>query len=165
MGRLGYVPARDAVGRLSHGPNRARRARPRRQGLRLRVTAEDRISLTEGVHAPARARAWVSEHTHALDLGDDVVQDALLVTSELVTNAVRHGAPDIELSLAVQPDRLRISVRDEGSSLPALPSQPWRAERASGRGLVIVAGTAADWGVNTADGAPGKTVWADIATG
>lgn len=112
------------------------------------------------MHAPAHARAWVSAHTSALPA--PAVDDALLIVSELVTNAVRYGAPDIVLGLDVLGDRIRIEVSDGGERLPVVAPGPPDVDRASGRGLFIVAATAADWGVARLAGSSGKLVWAEV---
>lgn len=123
------------------------------------MPAEHCLTLTEDLHAPSRARAWVSARTP--DLPPATVQDTLLMVSELVTNAVRHGSPDIVLSLAVLSDRVRIAVQDRGEALPVVSARP-SADRPAGRGLLIVAATASDWGVVREEGQQGKTVWAEL---
>jgi anti-sigma regulatory factor (Ser/Thr protein kinase) len=95
----------------------------------------------------------------------DVVADALLVVSELVTNAVRHGQDDVELVLERLPVGIRISVRDGGEAMPVAPDRPPDLDGTSGRGLLIVAATASKWGVYRHDEEPGKTVWAELRNG
>lgn len=121
------------------------------------------MTLTRGVHAPAQARAWVA--ARAPHLPTDAADDALLIASELVTNAVRHGEPEIVLAVDVSGDSLRIEVSDGGDDLPAMPELQPAVERPTGRGLLIVAATASDWGVVRVDGRPGKTVWAQLLFG
>ena len=121
---------------------------------------ENRLTLTRGLHAPAHARAWVSARTPGLPR--DATDDALLIVSELVTNAVRHGDGDILVSLDLRPDRVRIEVRDDSPELPVIPAEHPPTDRPAGRGLLIVAATASDWGVDRARGDRGKTVWAEL---
>jgi anti-sigma regulatory factor (Ser/Thr protein kinase) len=121
---------------------------------------ENRLTLNKGLHAPAHARAWVLARTPGL--ARDATDDALLIVSELVTNAVRHGDGDIVVSLDVRPDRVRIEVRDDGAELPVIPTEHPPTDRPAGRGLLIVAATASDWGVDLARGDQGKTVWAEL---
>jgi anti-sigma regulatory factor (Ser/Thr protein kinase) len=88
----------------------------------------------------------------------DLVDVAELLTSELVTNAVRHGASGFELKIDVD-ENIRVEVRDEGAGRPhvvaAGPHDP------SGRGLGIVEALSIAWGVIPA--AEGKTVWYELS--
>ena len=77
-----------------------------------------------------------------------------LLVSELVTNAVRHGAGDIGLRL-IRAGSLLCEVRDEGHDLPALRSNDITAE--SGRGLQLVTALADRWGTQRTP--TGKVVW------
>jgi anti-sigma regulatory factor (Ser/Thr protein kinase) len=124
--------------------------------------SEQRITLAEGLHAPAQARAWVGARLP--QISRQVRDDALLVVSELVTNAVRHGSPEIVVALSVSSDRVRVSVQDGNDTLPAVPATPPSMERPTGRGLLIVSATASDWGVERLPGSPGKRVWAELET-
>lgn len=124
------------------------------------VPAEHSLTLTQGLHAPSHARAWVSARTPQLP--QETVEDALLMVSELVTNAVRHGTPDVVLTLELLTDRVRIAVHDAGETLPVIPDGQPSIDRPTGRGLLIVAATASDWGVMRAEGRAGKTVWAEL---
>ncbi|WP_162467242.1 ATP-binding protein [Streptomyces cavernae] len=96
---------------------------------------------------------------------EDVSDDALLVVSELVTNAIRYaGGDEIACTLRHSPQRLRIEVEDQiqGCTRPTrLCPSP---DDQSGRGLLLVGGVSTDWGVReTAEGA-GRVVWADLST-
>jgi two-component sensor histidine kinase len=100
------------------------------------------------------------------DWGDDteVVQVAVLLTSEVVTNAVVHASPhaaDGRVALTVERDGglARVEVSDGYRGLP-VAGDP-RPGRPSGRGMVLLDLLAAQWGV-TPDG-EGKTVWFEIS--
>ena len=92
-----------------------------------------------------------------------VLDDALLLTSELVTNAVRHGDGDITCRLWPGPDVLRLEVSDGNGSLPREVDRGPVAD--SGRGLRIVATVASRWGAVPTQPDGGKTVWFELDTG
>jgi anti-sigma regulatory factor (Ser/Thr protein kinase) len=78
-------------------------------------------------------------------LSDRNLEQALLATSELVSNAWKHGEGAIELKLACGPQTLRIEVIDEGSgAVPKIREQP--ADESGGWGLRIVDQVARQWG-------------------
>ena len=79
--------------------------------------------------------------------------------SELVSNAVRHGQPEITLKVSLDPPLIGVSVHDDGRSRadPAV-ERPGPAEP-TGRGLFLVDRVSSDWGVTPSDPPPGKTVW------
>ncbi|MDQ6848573.1 MAG: ATP-binding protein [Actinomycetota bacterium] len=124
------------------------------------MTDDQQLALPRDTRSPAYARAWVAEQT--ADLPRDVVDNALLVVSELVTNAVRHGRADVVLTLETLAGGIRISVSDASDRMPVAPSASPDPDLPDGRGLLIVAATAADWGVRPNHAGPGKTVWADL---
>lgn len=89
---------------------------------------------------------------------DGLVDDAEIVASELVTNAIRAGAMLILLELDTGSDALRVSVVDDAPGEVA-PRSP-RTFDTSGRGLHIVGAVADQWGVESLP--DGKRVWADL---
>ncbi len=123
------------------------------------MSAEQSLTLSQGLHAPSHARAWLAARIS--ELPRPAAEDALLIVSELVTNAVRHGEPDIVLRVDVTAERIRVEVRDGNDALPLIPAAEPAVDRPTGRGLLIVAATASDWGVIRTD-EPGKRVWAEV---
>ena len=116
--------------------------------------SEQRLTLADGLQAPAHARAWTAAQLPPLP--SHIAEDALLLVSELVTNAVRHGRPAIEITLGITPERVRVEVRDGGDALPVVPSGQPSIDRPTGRGLLIVAATASDWGIERSPGTAGQ---------
>ncbi|WP_181802256.1 ATP-binding protein [Streptomyces shenzhenensis] len=89
-----------------------------------------------------------------------------LITAELSANAVRHGhvpGRDFHLQLTLADDTFRIEVTDTRAEKqpPSTPSTPDSTSE-SGRGLLLVATLADDWGPTPRSAAPGKTVWAEL---
>ncbi|MFD3456814.1 ATP-binding protein [Streptomyces sp. NPDC058691] len=108
------------------------------------------------------ARRQVSRVLAGWDVPGDAVDTAVLITSELVTNAIRHC--DTE-------HLVHVHVTDDGATLLLEVSDPSRqhprpviapAEAESGRGLMLVRAAAADFGARDRDPV-GKTVWATVA--
>lgn len=98
----------------------------------------------------------------SVGFAEEAVEDAELLVSEIVTNAVRHGDPVITLSVEADEDSLRVAVSDGSNVLPVSPRQVSPA-LPSGRGLLLVARVATEWGVATDSPGDGKTVWFRIA--
>jgi anti-sigma regulatory factor (Ser/Thr protein kinase) len=135
------------------------------------VTSVDDFSLElpGGVEAGPAARQAVVEHLTGLA---DVVQaDVLLLVTELVTNAVRHGGVGrdgvVQFECRRAGDRLRFLVTDPGTKLlrnggPTVHSPNGRnGDSGSGWGLYFVEQVAERWGVLAAQ--PGTCVWFEVA--
>ncbi|MDI3422946.1 ATP-binding protein [Streptomyces luteolus] len=90
---------------------------------------------------------------------DDRAQDILVCTSELATNALQHTPLGrmFRLCVTVTPDALRLEVHDASDRTPQVREATEDEDR--GRGLLLVATLADDWGTSWRDG-PGKIVWA-----
>ena len=103
---------------------------------------------------------------------DALIEDAVVIASELATNAIRHGTPAasgevtgdsgsarVELSLCLQASRLICVVTDQTGTPPSLAAGGPEAE--SGHGLQIVGALAVAWGW-TILGSGEKAVWAAL---
>lgn len=138
------------------------------------LTPDQRVTLSDSVRAPSDARNYVRQHgcpQHLIFAMDAL----LLITSELVTNAVRYGQPPIVLRLDCLISESRISVSDTGPDLPRglaargdtgdprarLPREGARGSL--GMGLIIVAKASREWGTDPLT--IGKEVWCRIPTG
>lgn len=113
--------------------------------------------------AVAPARRWAYDALSQRLGMDDVIDDAVLVVSELVTNAIRAHCSQISIRIVVENDTVRIGVLDDASGSPE--QQDVAADAAAGRGLKIVAAVARQWGVRpqNREGRPGKEVWARLS--
>lgn len=122
-----------------------------------------RVELPFTRDAPATARAYL--RVCAPELSGTVLDDALVMVSELVTNAIEHGMPEVTLKLWRAADCLTVAVLDGGTApLPVIcPAPP--GDHPNGRGLMIVNALAAHWGVHRTLGEAGNTVWFDLAPG
>ncbi|MGH3264737.1 MAG: ATP-binding protein [Trebonia sp.] len=117
-------------------------------------------------HEPISAA--LVRHELAADLGhyslpDSCVDDAVLVISELTSNALRHSTvaddgASIDASWDVAVDGITIRVSDTGANLPDPQSADDRL--AAGRGLTVVAALTDRWGVEPWP--VGKCVWAHV---
>jgi hypothetical protein len=114
------------------------------------------VALPIDARSPATARKLLLS---ALDGREDrAVGDALLMMSELVTNAVRHTRTVLLVLVTMQNHTLHVDVTDDDPTLP-LPSDA-EHDATNGRGLRIVDALATRWGVTpTIDG---KTVWFEM---
>ncbi|HJQ96494.1 MAG TPA: ATP-binding protein [Acidimicrobiia bacterium] len=116
------------------------------------TAVEHRRFMTAGPKAPADARAFVRDRLSTRRRIDDLV----LMVSELVTNAVRHGPPgQVFLRLIESKDSLRVEVQQLHETPTNLNGQKPR----SGFGLKIVEALSDAWGTGDRDWAG---VWFEI---
>ncbi len=115
--------------------------------------------------AAAAARRFVRETLNSWQLPcrDDLVSDAVLLTSELVTNAVIHAGTGIQVVCRLERATVEVSVLDRHPArmIPDPPDGAARSDRPSGRGLLLPGALSSSWGVTYAP--PAKVVWFRLA--
>jgi anti-sigma regulatory factor (Ser/Thr protein kinase) len=110
--------------------------------------------------APGLARQHLLRY--AAHLPEATLDAVLLMTSELVTNAVKYGGPGIVLNLSFDPPHIAVHVYDGAQPIQDVAVGAAEPVDVHGRGLFIVSQLSTNWGV-TARGAAGKDVWFEIA--
>ena len=117
------------------------------------------IQLPADTTSPGRARVFVAEQLERWDL-HSLVDAATLLTSELVTNGVRHAGTGMELVISRTDDRtVRVAVTDRAPDVDVRPRKSGNNAE-GGRGLFLVEQLAAGWGSAVEDNA--KTVWFEL---
>ncbi|MEV5599914.1 ATP-binding protein [Streptomyces sp. NPDC052299] len=138
------------------------------------VPTSSSMAVPHGPAGVGQARHRMREQLRSHGVSDAVVDDAVLILSELLSNACRHGRPlgrqtetgDGDVRAAWRVDRtggLTVEVTDGGGPTRPIPATPSVTAR-GGRGLNIISALAQEWGVR--DDAPGEvTVWVLIDGG
>ena len=110
------------------------------------------------------ARRRLAADLTAAGIFDGAVGDAVLVVSELLSNAIRHARPlpgeNLQVAWAVDDDAVEVAVSDGGAPTRPMPAQA-TVSSLGGRGLGIVDYLSRQWGVRSDDS--GLTVWAVLA--
>ena len=130
-----------------------------------------RLALAPVPGSARTAREFTVATLHEWQL-EPLIEDAVVIASELATNAIQHGTPAatendvgeperarVELSWCLQASRLICVVTDQAGTPPAMAAQDLEAE--SGHGLQIVGALAVAWGW-TMLGTGEKAVWAAL---
>ncbi|WP_436317573.1 ATP-binding protein [Streptomyces griseoaurantiacus] len=131
------------------------------------VPASSSMAVPHGPAGVGKARHRMRAQLRRGGVSEAVIDDAVLILSELLSNACRHGRPlgdalagdgDVRAAWRVEPSgRLTVEVTDGGGPTRPVPATPSVTAR-GGRGLNIITALAQDWGVR--DDAHGEvTVW------
>ena len=118
------------------------------------------LTLPADPRSPGAAREFVEETLRSWGLVA-ALNDAKLLTSELVTNAVLHARTSLTLVLAKDDERdvVRVSVHDESATVPR--RRAYSPLATTGRGLNMVGAASQAHGVERS--ANGKAVWFEIS--
>jgi anti-sigma regulatory factor (Ser/Thr protein kinase) len=93
-------------------------------------------------------------------LPEGELEGVLLATSEVVTNALEHGAPPIDLRVDRADQRIRVEVRDASPLPPRRRDADATPSEVRGRGMTIVERVTDRWGVEPMT--DGKAVWFEL---
>ena len=119
------------------------------------MQAHDTIVLPFEASSPAIARTRLASFLTLNRAASPVIDDALIVVSEMIANAVSHGSPTsaggIEISWSISGDLLELSVLDAGSG-GSLEPIDFDEDSLSGRGLSIISTVADRWWVDMSQG-------------
>lgn len=138
------------------------------------VPTSSSMAVPHGPAGVGRARHRMREQLRSNGVSDTVVDDAVLILSELLSNACRHGRPlgqhadmgdgDVRAAWCVDGrGDLTVEVTDGGGPTRPVPATPSVTAR-GGRGLNIISALAEEWGVRD-DTAGEVTVWALVSAG
>ncbi|GAA3393314.1 ATP-binding protein [Streptomyces roseoviridis] len=138
------------------------------------VPTSSSMAVPHGPAGVGEARHRMREQLSRSGMSETVVDDAVLILSELLSNACRHGRPlgrdahvgegDVRAAWSIdKTGGLRVEVTDGGGPTRPVPATPSVTAR-GGRGLNIISALAQDWGVR--DSATGEvTVWVVVTEG
>ncbi|MGW1890392.1 ATP-binding protein [Streptomyces sp. NPDC002004] len=137
------------------------------------VPTSSSMAVPHGPAGVGKARHRMRSQLRRHGVPESVIDDAVLILSELLSNACRHGRPlgdalagdgDVRAAWCVGPTgRLTVEVTDGGGPTRPVPATPSVTAR-GGRGLNIITALADDWGVR--DDARGEvTVWVVVQDG
>lgn len=152
------------AGVVDRGPRDTQQASPAAHKFIERTELE----LPRDPHSPARARGEVRECVSGKGK-QEVVATVVLLTSELVTNAVVHprgvGSTPIGMRVILYEDGVRVEVEDGGRGFDQAKTVPSEGE--GGRGLFLVDRFSDHWGSELVDTTAGPRfrVWFELAWG
>ncbi|MFC6046092.1 ATP-binding protein [Nocardioides hankookensis] len=118
-----------------------------------------RLALAQSAQTGSLARRALRQLFESARIDRDASDTAVLLATELVTNAVEHGRGDAQLDAAVQDDVIRLEVTDSSTVVPR-PNTGVSDLDERGRGLLLIDALASRWGVQPRQ--DGKTVWCEL---
>ncbi|WP_432492657.1 ATP-binding SpoIIE family protein phosphatase [Kineococcus gypseus] len=116
------------------------------------------VTLPADPRCAHEARRLTRGCCHRAGLPEDVADTAVLLTSELVSNAILHGRSEARLRVRASAGDVHVEVSDDNDRLPVLQAPD--DEALSGRGVGLLQAAATRWGARAAG--LGKVVWFDL---
>ena len=120
-------------------------------------TRASAIELPAALDSPGHARRFVRDALRRWSCAHSE-DEAMLLTTELVSNAVVHARSAVHVRVSDLPDRIRVEITDFGGG--ALEFKPPSLDGVGGRGLLLVQEMSRSWGTS-ADGNE-KVVWFEL---
>lgn len=131
------------------------------------VPTSSTMSVPHGASGVATARRRLRAELREGGAPESVIEDAVLILSELLSNSYRHARPldgshQVRASWRQDVDgAVTISVTDGGGPTRPRPASPSLTAR-GGRGLTIITSLSRAWGVRETDDSGAVTVWAEL---
>lgn len=121
------------------------------------------FALPAHAESVCRARRLARARLDRWGTTDETLETAILIISELVTNAVVHAPGDhVMCELREENGRLHIAVEDQGFG-PTGPQLHRVSDDEHGRGLLLVDALSSSWGTRDTSGyGAGRVVWAEL---
>lgn len=116
------------------------------------------VTLSSEPESVRAARRFADQHCRTWGCEELLLEKAVLLISELVTNAILHAQGSCELRLRLTSHAVRVEVLDESGTAP--DPQLAGVEDEHGRGLLLVTALSDAWGVEPME--RGKVVWAEL---
>jgi anti-sigma regulatory factor (Ser/Thr protein kinase) len=123
---------------------------------------DERVELRPVPESVGEARRLVRAALEARGAAVDT-DVAVLLTSEVVTNALLHARSPMTLAVDVGPTTVRVAVHDASPVSPHLRNHS--ATAGTGRGPNLVQALASQWGLDVAENGDGKWVWFELVEG
>jgi anti-sigma regulatory factor (Ser/Thr protein kinase) len=120
------------------------------------VSAQLRTVLAADGRAAGQARSFIAEALRGSQCAA-LSDTAELLVTELVSNAVRHGGPPVELEVRCEEGRVAAYVQDASKRLPVYEPEGPSLLAEGGRGIQLVDALAARWGADVFNGR--KRMW------
>jgi serine phosphatase RsbU (regulator of sigma subunit)/anti-sigma regulatory factor (Ser/Thr protein kinase) len=117
----------------------------------------DELWLDASPSNVSHARRWVTRRLDACG-AQDALDVVVLLTSEIVTNAIVHAQTSLTLRVEPVERGVRVAVSDGDPEVPAMGE--FNLHSSGGRGMALLDTLAQDWGVQVERN--GKTVWFDV---
>ncbi len=119
------------------------------------VDSHDVVRLPFESSTPSIARTKLASFLTVNRADPQLIDNALIVLSEMIANAVEHGTPEVDGTMEIGWDldsrRLELSVRDAGRETDLTP-RPFDEDSLGGRGLAIISRVADTWSVDSTQG-------------